>query len=240
MFFLEEYQTQQEHRLLYQLTQFPPPWTSILLSSMKIRANHLLQEAFPDSLLPSSGDGQVPPGAQLPFITTDLGNAHTRAGQRWADRWAGDHGQVCAAHQCHDRVWEQWSHENPDSRSFKQNLPIFKEILVSEKKRSATQNQYNRAPVCNLCLGQPFSTCSSILLIYALLKKKVIIYLFLAVLGLCCYAGFFFSCSKLELGSSWGVQASYCSGFSCFRARAPGHVGLSSCKIWSCWGSWAQ
>lgn len=87
------------HATLSAHTQFPPLWIPVLLlSSMNIRDKHLLQEAVPDSVLSSSGDGQVLPRAQFPFITTDLGNAHTRAGQRWADLWAGDHGQVCAAH----------------------------------------------------------------------------------------------------------------------------------------------
>ena len=29
--------------------------------------------------------------------------------------------------------------------------------------------------------------------------------------------------------SSYGVPVSHCGGFSCGRARAPGHLGFSSC-----------
>ena len=57
------------------------------------------------------------------------------------------------------------------------------------------------------------------------------IYLFLAVLGLCCCAWAFSSCGK---------RASHCSGFSCCRARALGMRasvvvarGLSSCGLWA-------
>ena len=43
--------------------------------------------------------------------------------------------------------------------------------------------------------------------------------LFLAVLGLCCRAQAF---------SSYGAWAADCGAFSCYRARAPGHMGFSS------------
>ena len=55
------------------------------------------------------------------------------------------------------------------------------------------------------------------------------IYLFLAVLGLCCWMQAFSSCDRLELHSS--MQASHCGGFSCCSARALGCTGFSS------WGS---
>ena len=55
------------------------------------------------------------------------------------------------------------------------------------------------------------------------------IYLFLAVLGLCCWMQAFSSWHRLELPSS--MQASHCSGFSCCRAWALGCTGFSS------WGS---
>ena len=49
------------------------------------------------------------------------------------------------------------------------------------------------------------------------------IYLFLAVLGLCC---------SLHHSRS-SVQASHCGGFSCCRARALGHADFSSCRLWA-------
>ena len=41
------------------------------------------------------------------------------------------------------------------------------------------------------------------------------------------------SCSKQGLLSSCSVQASQCNDFSRYRARALGHVGLSSCGTWA-------
>ena len=54
--------------------------------------------------------------------------------------------------------------------------------------------------------------------------------LFLPVLGLHCFVVWAFSsCSEWGLLSYCGVWASYCSGFSCCRAWALGHVSFSSC-----------
>ena len=70
-------------------------------------------------------------------------------------------------------------------------------------------------------------------------KKYNFIYLFWAVLGLHYCVWVFSSCSKQRPCSSCGVQASHCSGFLHFWARALGHVGLivvahelSSCGSW--------
>ena len=56
------------------------------------------------------------------------------------------------------------------------------------------------------------------------LFKKIIylIYLFLAVLGLCCYVRAFFSFSKWAATLCCSVQSSHCGGFSCCRAWALG------------------
>ena len=48
------------------------------------------------------------------------------------------------------------------------------------------------------------------------LKIMLRIYLFWAVLGLCCM-GFFSSCSEWGLLSGCSVQASPCGGFSCWK-----------------------
>ena len=48
--------------------------------------------------------------------------------------------------------------------------------------------------------------------------KKNDVYLFLAVLGLCCSVWAFSSCNKQGLHSSCGMLASHCAGFSCCRA----------------------
>ena len=48
--------------------------------------------------------------------------------------------------------------------------------------------------------------------------------------------GFFSSCSHLGRGVAillCGAQASRCSGFSCCRAWALGHIGFSSCGSWA-------
>ena len=71
-----------------------------------------------------------------------------------------------------------------------------------------------------------------------LFKKKKFIYLFLAVLGLCCWADF---CLVEGLGllSSWGsrdnslVAAPYCGGFSYCRAWALECLGFSNYGIWA-------
>ena len=44
--------------------------------------------------------------------------------------------------------------------------------------------------------------------------KIIFIYLFTAVLGLCCCEGFFLVTASAELLSSCGAQASHCCGFS--------------------------
>ena len=48
--------------------------------------------------------------------------------------------------------------------------------------------------------------------------KILFIYLFLAVLGLHYWVGFFSNCGEQGLLSSCSAQASYCHSFSCCRA----------------------
>ena len=68
---------------------------------------------------------------------------------------------------------------------------------------------------------RPFCVSHFVNLIY-------FIYLFLAVLGLCCYMLAFSSCSKEGLLSSCSEQASHPGGFSCCRAQALWQAGFSS------------
>ena len=56
------------------------------------------------------------------------------------------------------------------------------------------------------------------------------LFLFLAALGLHCYAWAFSSFSKQRLLSSCSAQASHCNDFSCCRAQALGLMGFSSCS----------
>ena len=63
---------------------------------------------------------------------------------------------------------------------------------------------------------------------------KKFIYLFLAVLGLCCYVGFSLVVVSGEQFFGCSAQASHCGGFSCRGAWALGQIGFSS------WGTWAQ
>ena len=51
--------------------------------------------------------------------------------------------------------------------------------------------------------------------------------LFLAVLGLCCFARAFSGYSEQGLLSSCGAWACHCSGFSCCGVQALGHEGFS-------------
>ena len=53
------------------------------------------------------------------------------------------------------------------------------------------------------------------------------IYLFMAALGLWCFAQAFSSCSEWELLSNCGAQASHCSDWSSCRARV---LGLNCSK----------
>ena len=72
------------------------------------------------------------------------------------------------------------------------------------------------------------------------------IYSFWAALSLYYCPRAFSRCGEQGLLSSWGVQASHCSGFFCCGARALGLVGFSCCRsqaleqgLSSC-GTWTQ
>ena len=65
------------------------------------------------------------------------------------------------------------------------------------------------------------------------------IYLFLAVLGLCCCARAFLQLRRVGATLRCGARAPYCSGFSCYRAWSLGTralvvaaLRLSSCSAW--------
>ena len=64
---------------------------------------------------------------------------------------------------------------------------------------------------------------SIIFTIFLFLKYLCI--LFLAALGFCCCMLAFCRCREWGLLSRCGVQASSCSGFSCCRTQALGHLG---------------
>ena len=55
--------------------------------------------------------------------------------------------------------------------------------------------------------------------------KVKIIYLVLAVLGLCCHVGCFLWLWRSWLLSSCSAKRSHCGGFSCCRAQVLRHVG---------------
>ena len=58
------------------------------------------------------------------------------------------------------------------------------------------------------------------------MKVHLFIYLFiLTTLGFHCCPRSFSSCGEHRLLSRFGAWASHCSGFSCYRARAPGYTG---------------
>ena len=62
------------------------------------------------------------------------------------------------------------------------------------------------------------------------LKKN---YLFLAALGLRCYARAFSSSGERGLLFHCSAWASRCGGFSCCGARALGHTGFHTCGTWT-------
>ena len=55
-----------------------------------------------------------------------------------------------------------------------------------------------------------------------LIQIKLLIYIFLAALGLSCCTQAFSSCEEQGLLSSCGAQVSHCGGFSCCRTRTLG------------------
>ena len=61
----------------------------------------------------------------------------------------------------------------------------------------------------------------------------LLIYLFMAMLGLCCCSGFSLVAVSGGLFSSCSVQASLCGGFSCCKAQALGYMGFRSCGTWA-------
>ena len=62
--------------------------------------------------------------------------------------------------------------------------------------------------------------------------QQLELYLFMAVLGLCCSQDFISSCDKQGTHSSCGARASHCSGFSCCGAQVPEWAGFRSCSMW--------
>ena len=76
---------------------------------------------------------------------------------------------------------------------------------------------------------QPIKHVNACVMIF---KINKFIYLFLAVLGLCCWKGFL-SFREWELLSSCGAWACHYGGFSCCRAWALGPVGFISCIPWA-------
>ena len=73
------------------------------------------------------------------------------------------------------------------------------------------------------------------------------IYLFLAVLGLCCHTWAFSSYGEWGLLSTCDAWASHCSGFSCWEAWALGCAGFSTWNTWALdrgsfnsYGPWAS
>ena len=54
--------------------------------------------------------------------------------------------------------------------------------------------------------------------------------IYLGCCGSSLLRGLFSSCSEQGPLSGRSVQASHCSGFSCCKARALGHMGISSCN----------
>ena len=66
------------------------------------------------------------------------------------------------------------------------------------------------------------------------LFKKSFLYLFLAV-GLCCCTQVFSSRGEQGLLSSWGAQASHCSGFFCWGAWALAEKAVAPHSITLAW-----
>ena len=61
----------------------------------------------------------------------------------------------------------------------------------------------------------------------------LLIYLFLAVLDLCCCTGFSLIVASRGYPLAVVCGASHCGSFSCFRALVLGHAGFHSCGAWA-------
>ena len=58
------------------------------------------------------------------------------------------------------------------------------------------------------------------------------VYLFLAMLGLHCCVGIFYSCKEQGMLSRGGAWAFHCGDYTCYGAQALGCTGFSSCGTW--------
>ena len=91
------------------------------------------------------------------------------------------------------------------------------------------------ATIVNTCsffffLIDYFSYFSSVLKFWYILKNNFI-YLFLAVMGLCCCLGFYLVAASRGHCPAVTRGASHCRGFSCCRARVLVCRGFRSCGI---------
>ena len=67
-----------------------------------------------------------------------------------------------------------------------------------------------------------------------ILDSEKIIYLFIfGCAGSLLLCGLFSRCGEWGLLSSCSMRSSHCGGFSCCRAGALGHAGLSCCSVWA-------
>ena len=66
-----------------------------------------------------------------------------------------------------------------------------------------------------------------------ILFKKNNFLIFLAVLELHCYEGFFSGCGEQGLLFSCGAQVSHCSGFIYCQTWALGYMGFNGCSSWA-------
>ena len=86
---------------------------------------------------------------------------------------------------------------------------------------------------CTVCFARSLSPLLVILSVKILSHSVILlIYIFLALLGLCCYKWAFFSCKEQGLCSSFSVWAFCCSDFPCCIAQAL-DLRLRSCGTWA-------
>lgn len=118
-------------------------------SVQQSRSQPSLQEAFPDSSWLwrwSSTSGST---ASLHHHYDLPRNAHTGRGQRWADRWAGDYGQVCAAPPVPWQSMRTVISLRIQTVGVLSKISHFKEIRFWKKKEVSYTKPVQQGTVCN-------------------------------------------------------------------------------------------
>ena len=136
---------------------------------------------------------------------------------------------LCAQRKDHVRTQQEGDQLPAKERSFKRNQPCWHlDFGLLASKRELSENKFLLLRPLRLLYFVMAAIVNEYSHWYILvpLDLKYCVYLFLAVLGLCCCVRAFSSWGEQGLLSRSIVQVSHCGGFSCCRAWAPGMQAL--------------